>query len=203
MRKNDLNVNLGCGPSGLNGWVNFDWGILPLLSKMPVIRHLIVKFGILPLNYELEWPEIKLVNIKNRLPLNDKTVDNIYCSHVLEHFEKWEAVAILNECRRVLKNNGKIRLVLPDLEKIVKKYKNADNFCRMFFGHNKDVKTFGRLFIRGHQWMYDTESATVLLNAAGFKNILKCKCGQGKVPDLDKLDLIEHQEFSLYLEAEK
>ena len=47
--------------------------------------------------------------------------------------------------------------------------------------------------------MYDYESRGNLLKTAGFFNIHRCKSGQGKVPDLDYLDV--HKIGSLFVEA--
>lgn len=198
-------LNLGSGPNSARGWINYDWGILPIMGKIGLTTTL-VKLGLLDKSYDWKWPAISLVNIKNDLPDEDESVDYIYCSHVLEHFEKEEAINILKECQRVLKDRGVIRIVLPDLSKIIKIYNGAEQFNRDFFGFDKDqyvgfLGKLKRVFIRGHQWMYDTDSAIKLLKESGFGEIKTYSFKKGKVPDLDKLDLIQHQKISLYLEA--
>ena len=201
MKNNQINVNLGCGPSGLNSWINFDWGVLPFLSKFPRVRKILVDIGLLTSNYITDWPRIKLVDIRKKLPLSNNSVDNIYCSHVLEHFEFWEAKSILSECKRVLKRNGRIRIVLPNLKKMVNQYKNANDFCREFYGFNKDVLSIGRKFIRGHQWMYDDMTAVKLLKDSGFVDIKILKRAVGKVPNINELDVKINEPLSLYIEA--
>jgi len=96
--------------------------------------------------------------------------------------------------------------VLPDLNKIIKNYEGADKFNREYFGFDKDLYVgflgkIKRLFIRGHQWMYDTNSAKQLLKEAGFKNIKSCSFRKGSVPNLESLDIEQHRKISLYLEA--
>lgn len=198
-------LNLGSGPNSARGWINYDWGLLPLMAKLR-LTNFFIKLGLLDKSYNWKWPNISLVNIKNDLPDEDESVDFIYCSHVLEHFEKKETISILKECRRVLKERGVIRIVLPNLSKIIKNYKNADSFNREYFGFDKDlyVGFFGKIkkmFIRGHQWMYDKKSARELLIESGFRNIKLCSFRKGEVPNLDILDLEQHQKISLYLEA--
>jgi len=200
-------LNLGSGPNSAGGWINYDWGLLPFLGKFGLTK-IFVKLGLLDKSYDWKWPEITLVDIKNELPDENESVNFIYCSHVLEHFEKEEARDILKECRRVLKDKGIIRIVLPDLNKIIKNYTNAEQFNREFFGFDKDLYVgflgkIKRLFIRGHQWMYDEKSAKDLLKDAGFNEIKICGFRKGKVPDLDKLDLEQHQKLSVYYEAKK
>lgn len=156
--------------------------------------------------YVTRWPKIELVDIRKRLPLESGSVDFIYCSHVLEHFEKDEALKILKEINRVLKKRGKIRVVLPDLKKMMANYSTADEFNNEYFGFDKQlyVGFLGRIkrhFIRGHQWMYDLRSAKLLLREAGFNEVKVCSFRKGEVPNLEKLDLELHRKLSLYLEA--
>ncbi len=193
---------MGCGPSGIDGWLNFDWGVLPILSKLSFLRRVLIKFGLLANNYDLTWPKIKLVDINRKLPLKNNSVKYIYCSHVLEHFEKYETQNILKECFRVLKNGGVMRIVLPDLKMIIKKYNNADEFNKIFFGYDKDKKNIFNFFIRGHQWMYDKKSIEILLKQI-FKKVEIKSFGVGSVPDLDRLDLKGHKDHSLYVEVTK
>ena len=49
-----------------------------------------------------------------KLPYEDESVDLIYASHVLEYFDREEAVDILSEWTRVLKKGGALRIALPD-----------------------------------------------------------------------------------------
>ena len=203
--KKETKLNLGSGPASATGWTNYDWGLLPFLGKYR-LASIFIKWGLLPKEYDWRWPGIELVNIRGKLPNKDKSVDYIYCSHVLEHFEKYEAVNILKECRRILKDKGLIRIVLPDLRKIIDNYSDANNFNREYFGFDKDlyigfIGKLKRLFIRSHEWMYDVDLAVNLLKEAGFKNVKVFSYKKGKVPNLGKLDLEQHQKISLYLEA--
>jgi predicted SAM-dependent methyltransferase len=202
MSKKLICVNLGCGPSGIEGWINYDWGMLPLMAKTQPILKLLVSLGVLSDRYLVKWPKFRLVDIRKRLPLSDKSVDYIYCSHVLEHLEKWEAESILKECRRVLKKKGVLRVVLPDLEKVISRYRpgKADEFCREFYGFDKDKKYLFSMFIRGHEWMYDKQSFLELLKNAGFENVEVSDRLKSKLPDVDKLDLPVHEELSVYYE---
>jgi len=198
-------INLGSGPASANGWTNYDWGLLPILGKYR-LTSILIRLGLLPKDYDWKWPKIELVDIKGKLADKDNSVDYIYCSHVLEHFEKDEARNILKECRRVLKDKGIIRIVLPDLKKIINNYSGADTFNREYFGFDKDLYIgflgkFKRIFIRGHQWMYDVNSAKKLLIEVGFMEVTVCSFRKGQVPNLEKLDLEQHRKISLYLEA--
>lgn len=214
MNKKIIKLNIGCGPSGIAGWLNYDWGMLPLLSKTPLIRKTMAIFGLLPNQYVLKWPNLKLVDIRRRFPLEDESVKFIYCSHVLEHFERWEAAKILTECWRVLERDGVIRVVVPDIEKMFDLYHQTKTrpgqmFCRLWWGYDKDkipanfLQVFSRRFIRDHQWHYDKQELNLMLRKAGFIKINWVGFGKGSLPDIEKLDLESHENHSLYAEAFK
>lgn len=89
-------INLGCGNTFHSDWVNLD---------------LIVGVD-----------EIIPYDIRQKLPYPDQFFDGCYSSHVLEHLKPSEADKFLGECWRILKPGGVIRIVVPDLEEIVRIY---------------------------------------------------------------------------------
>jgi SAM-dependent methyltransferase len=220
MNSSLIKLNLGCGPNGLEDWLNYDWGALPLLSKFPNVRKWGVRWGVLAPGYDTRWPQIQLVDIRKKLPLKSEVVNFIYCSHVLEHLERWQALHVLKESFRVLIPGGLIRIAVPDLDYICRNYlesksnstkqtRAAQEACILLWGHRKDVAPAGflskwvRKFIRGHEWAYDEHEMALLLSEAGFKNIKKQSFRTGEVPDIDRLDLESHVPHSLYMEASK
>lgn len=205
-------VNLGSGPDGIDGWQNFDWGGLPLLMGVLGLGNISLVRRILPEYYIRKWPRIRLCDIRKGLPLADNSVDWIYCSHVLEHFELWETRKVLAEIKRVLKKKGRGRLVLPDLGKILTIEKSPgweDKFCRTMWGYDKDVEPMGwwqrwlRKQIRGHQWAYTGRSMMKELKMVGFGKIEEKRFRRGECPNIDKLDLAGHEKLSFYIEFEK
>lgn len=52
------------------------------------------------------------------LPYEDNSVDEVRASHILEHFSFREAIDAIKDWIRVLKPGGKIRIAVPDYEKI-------------------------------------------------------------------------------------
>jgi predicted SAM-dependent methyltransferase len=89
-------LNLGCGHRYHPAWINVDFH-----STGPgVISH----------------------NLYCPLPFADNIYDYVYHSHVLEHFPRRFAPVFLRECFRVLKPDGVIRVVVPDLEKLARLY---------------------------------------------------------------------------------
>ena len=106
-------LNLACGDYFIdsNEWVNIDWA--PKSSK------------------------VKQANLLKKLPFRNETFDLVYCSHFIEHISVENLIHFINECNRVLKTGGRIRLVLPDLENIAREYiSNLDKNFQIFAEFN-------------------------------------------------------------------
>jgi predicted SAM-dependent methyltransferase len=58
----------------------------------------------------------------------DKSIDEVWMHHVIEHIPKSSHAAVFLEANRVLKNSGKLFLAYPDFEKCAKNFlENKDN----------------------------------------------------------------------------
>ena len=122
------------------------------------------------------------------------------------------AVAFLKEAKRVLRSGGIIRLVVPDLRKLVDKYvesEDADTFLEdAYLAPPKARTLLGRLrsFLIGerhHHWMYDGPSLCRLLEANGFAHASVLPPGETRIPAPGPLDLRERASESVFVEAEK
>lgn len=63
------------------------------------------------------------------LPFPDNSVDLIFCSHTLEHFQQHDLAVVLDEFHRVLKpadQGGMLRIAVPDIEKAIDAYVRKD-----------------------------------------------------------------------------
>lgn len=52
----------------------------------------------------------------NDLPFDDNSIEEIVMLHVLEHLPSYEVQNVLDEFHRVLKQNGKLYLAVPDIK---------------------------------------------------------------------------------------
>ncbi|MEK7527699.1 MAG: methyltransferase domain-containing protein [Patescibacteria group bacterium] len=202
-----LKINLGSGPDSAKGWENIDWGWLPWLGAFK-INKVLVKFGFLGKEYGVDWPKITFGDIRKSLLYEDKSVNFIYCSNVLEHLNYWETAGVVKESFRILKKNGVLRVVMPDLDILIKNYSDPDVFNNEYLGYEKKrFKTFKEKilekFIRPHQWMFNEKSFRKVLSDGGFREIKFYKIGKGECPDLKKLDLPIHKDLCFYVEAKK
>ncbi len=109
-------VNLGCGPRVHPRWVNMD--LVPL--------------------HEL----VKPVNLSEPLPFADRSVDVIYHSHVLEHLSRVQGNQFIRECHRILRPDGILRVVVPDLAILARNY--VDNLNLALAGDAQAVEQ--------HEW---------------------------------------------------
>jgi SAM-dependent methyltransferase len=92
-------INLGCGSQFHTDWINID-----LVSSSPQVRA---------------------YDIRKNIPYPDDYFDACYSSHVIEHMSKTEVNNIINECYRVLKPRGTVRIVVPDFESVTRAYLNT------------------------------------------------------------------------------
>jgi SAM-dependent methyltransferase len=63
------------------------------------------------------------------LPFESSSFDLVYTSHVLEHFLPRDANRFVKECLRIMRSGAILRLVVPDLELIVRSYLHAFDKC--------------------------------------------------------------------------
>ena len=99
LRKMPKYLNLGCGNIYHMDWINID--------------------------YKSNSSFVKEHNLLSGIPFDNDTIDLVYHSHILEHFSKNQGEKFILECYRVLKKEGVIRIVIPDLRTITLEYLNA------------------------------------------------------------------------------
>ena len=70
-------------------------------------------------------PYVQAYDLRQGIPFPDDAFDVVYHSHLLEHFPKQKALSFTQECHRVLRPGGIIRVAVPDLERIAQMYLQA------------------------------------------------------------------------------
>lgn len=224
-----IKLNLGFGPTPFNGWINIDKSWNAYLYRFPRIKKYIIKFllscGVIAkdsLKYVVEYPskvDIRRHDATKGLPFDDKSVDYIYTSQMLEHLCREDAPFVLEECHRVLKTNGILRVVVPDLKLLVNEYIDgtkypdnedlpaADKFIDnlMLHGIGDFRPFFEKLISKKHQWMYDYQSLSKRLHDCGFSKVKERKVGEGAIPNIQHLEKEYHliHPRSVFVEAVK
>jgi SAM-dependent methyltransferase len=173
---NALKLHLGCGTNVVEGWINIDYSLGAHLAKIPLSKFFLRKTGLL----RNEWDSrIMLHDLRKKLPFGDNTVDCIYTSHTLEHLNKADGYQMLSESYRVLKPNGILRVVVPDLKAIVADYvenkiKSDDFLLALHVGYEEESDSgFKKVlapFVRfPHKCMYDETRLVEIMTEIGFK----------------------------------
>lgn len=158
-------------------------------------------------------------------PFPDSSFDFILCEHMIEHVSLGDARALLSECRRVLRPGGVLRLITPDLDRLLQitAAPTQDEATRFYVSSMNSTATdipaedqanpvymLNRLMHDwGHKFLYNEATMTTLLRHAGFSNVVRCKPFDSAHPDLVGMDR-HHEEVgeqmneveSLLLEAE-
>ena len=122
-------LNLGCGTRTHNSCTNVDFSIYALLANNKPITRILIGLHLLS-SLRIERlhsvdPHIIRWNLTEGIPFSDQSVDVVYSSHFLEHLNRRQSAKFLEECFRVLKRHGIIRIVVPDLKYIIDGYNNA------------------------------------------------------------------------------
>lgn len=122
-------LNIGCGTRMDRSWTNLDFSPYATLARRPLLAKLLTIAGALSPERRERLaaidPQIVRHDLRYGIPFEDETFDVVYHSHFLEHLHPSDGQSMLRECRRVLRPGGTIRIVVPDLERIAKRYMAA------------------------------------------------------------------------------
>lgn len=145
-------------------------------------------------NYTSEWIHLDFFHIRYRFwkkinhkkpevqwdlryPLRcpDSICDGCYSSHTLEHLYPDKAYQLLSEIHRILKPGCWLRIVLPDLKRVVDYYNGIIKIPEYTFGAEAISNATQNW---GHHSAWDEDLLTYALKNVGFTNIKKVKYGE-------------------------
>ena len=183
-------LQLGCGRNWLEGWLNSDY--FPRTS------------------------DILQLDVTIALPFENDTFDYIFSEHVIEHISYPEGAYMLEECFRVLKPGGVLRVGTPDLAFLVNLYREDEaasqsrtqieqEFLEYFLANEiKDRETNAPVdfdtylinkFVRawGHEFIYDEKSLRHMMTTLGFADITRCEVMESEHRALCGLENIDRK----------
>jgi SAM-dependent methyltransferase len=211
-------LNLGCGTRTSPRTVNIDFSIYQRLqahrgaravARMLLNKERRAKFAAMS-------GDIVVHDLRTGIPAESNSVDAVYHSHALEHMDRDEVDGFMAEVLRVLKPCGIHRIVVPDLERVVRAYlgdleagrDNHDGMVRSLLEQSVRRRAFGTsqqvplrrqietLLLgdarrRGetHQWMYDSLNLAQVLRAGGFTDIRRVDETISAIPGWEEIGL--------------
>jgi predicted SAM-dependent methyltransferase len=126
-----------------------------------------------------------VLDVREGLPFQD--VAYIYAEHFLEHLTFDEGLRFLKECRRALLPAGVLRLSTPNLDWVHATQYAASDAVANCFAMNKAFRGWG------HQFLYNLETLSASLRAAGFSDVRSCRYRESSDPILQNLE--EHEAY--------
>jgi len=207
-------LHLGCGLVSPTGWLNVDGSWNAKLAKRPMIRKALVTLGVVGQEaLDVGWSrDLFIHDVRKPLPWPDGSFRAVYTSHLLEHLYFETARTLLRECRRVLKPGGVLRVVVPDLEDIVRAYgerRRHPSGQQPSEAHLPGHEVCARLMMRPragprgnflrryynatadfhtHKWMWDAESLAAEMTLAGFKDCRRRECFDSAIDDIKTIE---------------
>jgi predicted SAM-dependent methyltransferase len=173
---NITKLQIGCGGNILPGWYNTD-------GQMDGWSH--------PLSHRLDATQ--------PFPFPDAVFNYVYSEHMIEHITWTQGQHMLQECFRVMKPGGRIRISCPDINFLIKLYQDPDEVDQAYIElTNPDwapypsaIFTFNN-FVRdwGHKFIYDKQSLSLSLQAAGFEDISSHQVCESTDPNLQNLEIV-------------
>ena len=147
-------------------------------------------------NHDIVCLQVGSGTHKNRKKflLPDDSVDYVYSEHLFEHLTLSQAKNMLNECYRVMKKDGIIRIATPNLEFLVDLYLHPDKDINKRYIEwaakegripAEPVYVVNRFHTTwGHQIVYDFNTLAKLMEDFGFKDIRRCEMSKSNHPEL-------------------
>ena len=180
-------LNVGSGPANPPAWVNIDGSAQAWFAAHPALARLASLLTRRPVGH---WPPgVVYRDVRRGLGFPAGPVAAVFCSHLVEHLYRDEALAFLREAHRVLAPGGVCRVVVPDVAAIVHWYlerrsqpqpagapASSDVLMGMLGVHapqSAPRRGLLALYRRwtdfdSHKWMYDAEGLSALFREAGF-----------------------------------
>jgi predicted SAM-dependent methyltransferase len=147
-------------------------------------------------------------DVTKGLPYKDSEVDIVFSSHLLEHLTREEGAKLLQECYRVMKPGGIIRLSIPDTKMITQKYLDGkiSDYRYVNTGVEKcidDADAYYNLLLANHKTIYDKDSLMKLLERTGFVKVEQVSPFKSRSKIIQTQTTNCHHNLSVVLEAEK
>ena len=214
-----IKLNLGCGSVRPIGWINTDSSLNANIQKIPIIGKRVAKM-FNPIEYNSS--NFIYMNLNKKWKFDNNSVDIVYASHLFEHLSLNSADLFLSESYRVLKPGGVIRIVVPDLYKICKKYieeydsvENTTEFIMWAINMHREGQYGNPNFMKKlilewqgyphqHKFMYDERSLIKKMKTFGYIELVSLEYGSSNlINEIKEVEGTKESYLSIYIEATK
>lgn len=117
--------------------------------------------------------EFDLNKLTTPVPLEDGCAEEVHSYHFLEHVRAYEAPALVNEFKRLLKPGGLLVLELPNIELAARNLLSGmDEQMSIWplYGNHNELDPYML-----HKFGYTPKTITLLLEEVGFTGITMCR----------------------------
>lgn len=196
------NLHLGCLERAVPGWENTDITPHIFVAKVPGAARVLRALNLMTADRFEEhrrgaFDGVQYVDASKRFPYPDATFDHVFSCHMLEHLYREDAENCVREVYRVLKRGGIFRVIVPDLDMLVRRYDETHpELLLQKIYENTQKRDKNR-----HHWMYTPPSLARLLSSGGFTSVERRGFKQGRCPDLEVLD--SRPDESIFMEGVK
>ncbi len=182
-------LQLGTGSNPYDGWLNTD--VTDYRRKREVVY----------------------LDGREPFPLPDESFDAIFSEHVIEHLTYTDGQRCLDECHRILRPGGIVRIATPSLRRLTRLYDDdLTELQRRYLRWSVDVFVdyadaplpgfvVNNMFHNfGHRFVYDDETLRHALEQAGFRGVVEWAVGESNDPALRNLErhMRSAAEFNAY-----
>ena len=183
-------LNLGCGGNRRNEypWINMDY-CFHFLD--PHVKECMEK----------EETYVDHDMLKKPWPFDNDEFEGIVASHVFEHFNCQDDLLIINECYRILKPTGILRISVPDPELFFSKTVAKDYHWGDKPEHENRPFMDEALFFEEHVQVLSYYGLCCMAWSAGFREMYKSRFGFSAIQTLSMVD--SRPQFTLFMEAKK
>lgn len=216
-----LRLNLGCGNVRPAGWINTDSSWNANLQRIPVVGTIVNK---LFSTVAYDTSNLEYMNLNKRWKFASDSVDVVYASHLFEHLTLKSTDLFLREAYRTLKPGGIIRIVVPDLYKIARRYiseyesghEDTTKFIMWAINMHREgqygvsIPVWKKVIleIQGyphqHKFMYDEKSLSKKMAQYGFTDLLSLEYGVSTyLPEIADVEGKSESYLSVYIEGRK
>jgi autotransporter strand-loop-strand O-heptosyltransferase len=176
--KDLVKLNLGCGSNRMKGYINFDLRLYP--ESVDTVGNLLF------------------------LPFKTSSIDLIHMSHLIEHISLYKTSQALIEIHRVLKENGALTVITPDLNSCMELVKNSSDEGKIaninhIYGGQKDGGDFhlngyteGMLKLFIERYGFTVESIKLIADEFNAKKNIECFARKTSSPNHENTTINYH-----------